>query len=78
LIARVVPLQEIDVMKTLLVAATAALALSGCIVLPAGPRYHHADPGPAVIVPPPVVVRPWHRHRDYAPYPYYRRNWGEP
>jgi len=65
-------------MRTLLVAATSAILLSGCVVLPVGPRYHHVEPGPAVVVPPPVVVRPWYRHHDYRPYPYYRRHWGEP
>lgn len=55
-------------MKILLALPLAAILLSGCVVVPLGPRHAYYDGGPAVVVPPPVVVRPYYR-------PYYRHYW---
>ena len=52
-------------MKTLLALPLTAILLSGCVVLPLGPRHAYVDRGPAVVGPPAVVVRPYYR-------PYYR------
>lgn len=58
-------------MKILLALPLAALLLSGCVVVPLGPRHAYVDGGPAVVAPP-VVVRPY-----YRPYygPYRRHYW---
>ncbi len=47
-------------MKALLVLSLAAMLLSGCVVAPIGPRHAYVDGG-AVVVAPPVVVRPYYR-----------------
>lgn len=47
-------------MKAMLVLSFAATLLSGCVVAPIGPRHAYVDGG-AVVVAPPVVVRPYYR-----------------
>lgn len=56
-------------MKVLLALPLAALLLSGCVVVPLGPRHAYVDGGSAVVGPPvvmrPYYYRPYHRHYWY-------------
>lgn len=63
-------------MKTLLALPLTAILLSGCVVLPLGPRHAYVEGGPAVVGPPAVVVRPYYRPYYGSYYrPHYRRYW---